>query len=55
VEVFDFSITKTSNHINKYKQLYLCFKEKLDGPVVSALSVRSRKLSNVHKGQSSNG
>jgi hypothetical protein len=48
----------------KYKELYDSHKElsvykktrgALYGPAVSALDVRSRKLSNVRKGQSSDG
>jgi hypothetical protein len=43
------SLFNTSQSVSHYQF------EKFDGPLVSALGVRSRKLSNVRKGQSSDG
>jgi hypothetical protein len=41
------------SNITKCVSIYI--QKELDGPAVSALSVRLRKLSNVRKGQSSDG
>jgi hypothetical protein len=40
------------NELKYFEYLVLCLEEELDGPLISALGVRSQKLSNILKGQS---